>query len=96
MIDQFPLAPMDMPATYRICVTGGLESSWAERLWGMSSSPVEKSGEPEQTALVGEVADQAALIGIINALYNSGHTVMSVERMPPNADFPADEINNSM
>ena len=95
-MEQFSPIPMDIPATYRICVTGGLESSWAERLWGMVSSPVEKSGEPEQTALVGEVADQAALVGIINALYNSGHTVMSVERMPPNADIPADEMNNSM
>jgi len=63
----------------------------------MTSSPVEKIGEPEQTALggevadqaalvVGEVADQAALVGIINALYNSGHTVVSVERLLPDAD----------
>ncbi len=80
------LVPMDMPATYRICVTGCLESELAERLWGMTSSLVEKIGEPEQTALVGEVADQAALVGIINALYNSGHTVVSVERLLPDAD----------
>jgi hypothetical protein len=77
------LVPMDMPATYRICVTGCLESELAERLWGMTSSPVEKIGEPEQTALVGDFADQAALVGIINALYNSGHTVVSVERIHP-------------
>jgi hypothetical protein len=56
---------MDMLATYRICVTGCLDSSLAERYWGMTSSPIEKIGEPEQTALVGEVADQAALMGII-------------------------------
>ena len=80
------LVPMDMPATYRICVTGCLESELAERLWGMTSSPVEKDGELEQTSLVGEVADQSALVGIINALYNSGHTVVSVERLNPGAD----------
>ena len=85
------LVPMDMPATYRICVTGCLESELAERLWGMNSSPVEKIGEPEQTALVGEVADQAALVGIINALYNSGHTVVSVERLPHDADLTMDD-----
>ena len=85
-MDRLPLVPMDMPATYRICVTGCLESDLAERLWGMIASPVERSGEPEQTALVGEVADQAALVGIINALYNSGHTVVSVERLLPDAD----------
>ena len=57
----------------------------------MTSSPVEKIGEPEQTVLVGEVADQAALVGIINALYNSGHTVVSVERVLPDTDLPKDD-----
>ena len=85
-MDRLPRVPMDMPATYRICVIGCLESHLTERLWGMSASPVEKMGEPEQTALVGEVADQAALVGIINALYNFGHTVVSVERLPRDAD----------
>ena len=85
------LFPMDMPANYRICVTGCLESELAERLWGMVSSPVEKTAETEQTVLVGEVADQAVLVGIINALYNSGHTVVSVERLLPDADPHMDE-----
>lgn len=80
-----------MPATYRICVTGRLESDLAERLWGMTASPDERTGEPEQTMLVGEVADQAALIGIMNALYNSGHTVVSVERLLPDADAHMDD-----
>ena len=82
---------MDMPATYCIYITGYLESELVERLWGMVSSPVEKTAETEQTVLVGEVADQAVLVGIINALYNSGHTVMSVERILPDADPHMDE-----
>ena len=94
-MDGFPLFPMDMPATYCICVTGCLESDLAERLWGMTASPAEKAGETEQTLLVGEVADQAALIGIMNALYNSGHTVVSVERLlsdaKPNTDDTKEE-----
>jgi uncharacterized iron-regulated protein len=57
----------------------------------MVSSPVEKTAETEQTVLVGEVADQAVLVGIINALYNSGHTVVSVERLLPDADPHMDE-----
>jgi hypothetical protein len=78
---------MDTPATYRICVLGGLESSYAERFWGMTSTPVEAVGEPEQTALLGEVLDQAALVGVINALYNAGYTVLSVERVLPESDL---------
>ena len=84
---------MDTSATYRICFIGALESSWAERLWGMTSAPIEEAGDPEQTALVGEVADQADLVGIINALYNLGHTVVSVERMLPDADLSQNETN---
>ncbi|UCF26734.1 MAG: hypothetical protein JSW42_08710 [Chloroflexota bacterium] len=91
-MEQNRLVPMDMPATYRICVTGYLESELTERRWGMTSDPVEKIGELEQTALIGEVADQATLIGIINALYNSGHTVVSVERLLPDANPNVDNM----
>ena len=92
-MEQLSLVPMDTPATYRICFIVGLESSWAERLWGMTSAPIEEAGDPEQTELVGEVADQAVLVGIINALYNLGHTVVSVERLNPDADLSPNETN---
>ncbi len=92
-MEQFPLVPTDMPATYRICVLGALESNWAERLWGMTSAPIEVAGDPEQTMLIGEVPDQADLVGIINALYNLGHTVVSVERLNPDADLNRNETN---
>jgi hypothetical protein len=36
--------------------------------------------------LFGEVADQAALVGIINALYNFGHAVVKVKRLRSDAD----------
>lgn len=85
-MEQFPIFPTDIPATYRICVLGGVDSAYAERFWGMEPSLVELTSEPEQTALEGEVADQAALVGIINALYNAGHTVVSVERVLPDPD----------
>lgn len=91
MLDQFSLLPMDTPATYRICISGCLESDYAERYWGMTSSAVQEEGEPEQTVLLGEVADQAALVGIINTLYNQGYAVLTVERMNPKTIGPAEE-----
>jgi hypothetical protein len=90
-MEETRLIPMDMPANYRICVTGCLESDRAERLWGMTSSPSEKIGEIEQTVLVGKVADQAALVGIIVTLFNSGHTFLSIERLLPDADPHMDD-----
>jgi len=86
MSELFPEAPLDLPAHYRLYVTGVLDSSWVERHWGMTSTLVELIGEPDQTVLVGEVADQAALMGVFNALYNMGHTVVSVERLHSDAD----------
>ena len=83
MSELFLESPLDLPAHYHIYVTGTLDSSWVERRWGMMSSNVEQRGEPDQTVLVGEVVDQAALIGVINALYNMGHTVVLVERLHP-------------
>jgi hypothetical protein len=76
-----PEVPLDLPTHYRIYVTGVVASSWVERYLGMTSALVELKDEPDQTVLVGEVTDQAALIGIINALYHKGHTVVSVERI---------------
>ena len=96
MMEQHPHFPIDLPSTYRICVTGGLENGWAERLWGMTSIPIEQAGEREQTLLAGKVADQAALVGIINALYNMGYAFVSVERTPPDAEIPADEMNKDV
>lgn len=85
MTELIPEVPLDLPAHYRIYVTGVLDRSWVERYWGMTSNLVELRDEPDQTVLVGEVADQAALIGVINALYSKGHTVVSVERLHPDA-----------
>ena len=93
---QIPFVQSDMPATYRICVIGVFESSMAKRFWGMTSAPVEQTDELEQTALVGEVADQAALVGIINALYNGGHSVVSVERIFPDKEFLLNKNNKKI
>ena len=78
--------PFDLPAHYRITVTGVLDNSWVESRWGMTSSLVERRDAPDQTVLVGEVTDQAALAGILAALYNMQHTVVSVERLDPDID----------
>lgn len=72
---------MDMPGTYRICITGHVDSQWANRLWGMQSESIEEEGEPPQSTLVGRLADQAALMGVINALYNRGYAVVSVVKI---------------
>jgi hypothetical protein len=60
-------------------------------VYSLDSPPVIISIWPTQTVLVGEVADQGVLVGIVHAAYNSGRTVASVERLIPDTDLPMDD-----
>ncbi len=69
------------PAEYRISVVGVLEESYSDRLGGLSiwnSEPDQISGKPIVT-LTGRLADQAALFGVLNALYNMRMPLLMVE-----------------
>lgn len=73
------LAPMlhaDHPARYRIRLQGALDSSLSTLFQGMD---VVCLNDPDVTVLLGEVLDQAALLGVLNFLYNLGHPLLSVE-----------------
>ncbi len=67
---------------YRICVQGVLEPSWSELMHGMAISSLvardENQRELHHTQLLGTLADQAALIGLINTLYSLGLPLVSV------------------
>jgi hypothetical protein len=70
------------PAMYRITIQGRLDDSWSEQLGGMAfSSELEADGSP-LTVLTGRLVDQAALYGVLNALYGLGFALLSVERTP--------------
>ena len=71
---------LDTPARYRIRVKGYLDSSWSDRLGGLdiTASSQEDVG-PTVTTLRGDLLDQAALAGVLNALYNLHLPLLSVE-----------------
>ena len=71
----------DRPATYRIGVQGRVPPSWHDRLEGMVIT--ERSPEPGSpvTTLVGELADQVALAGVLNTLVELHLSVVTVERL---------------
>ena len=70
---------LDTPATYRIRVKGYLDSSWSDRLSGLTISPSNLEDEPVVTTLYGRVLDQAALAGVLSALYGLHLPILSVE-----------------
>jgi hypothetical protein len=69
---------LDGRAPYCIMLQGVLDSSWADELGGMTIEHTREPGEPPMTAMTGEVVDQAALVGILNLVYNLGYPLISV------------------
>jgi len=65
-------------AAYCIRVQGALGENWSEHL-GMT---IEVEHDEEQypvTRLIGQMADQAALFGLLDSLYGLGFPLLSVE-----------------
>lgn len=69
----------DNAATYRIRVRGQIAPRWGDWLEGMSIRPASPQEEPVITVLEGELFDQAALAGVLHAIYELRLPVLSVE-----------------
>jgi hypothetical protein len=67
------------PGTYRIRVKGHLQDSWSDRLGGMTIEVSKQAEDARETTLVGRLVDQAALFGVLNALYGLHLPLLSVE-----------------
>ncbi len=66
-----------MKSAYRIRIKGMINFSAIDWFGGLSSLPTEK----DETVLVGEFADQAALRGLLEQLWNLNYTLLSVEQI---------------
>jgi hypothetical protein len=67
------------PAIYCIHVQGILDESWSDRLGGMTITTVNKPEKSPVTRLAGYILDQAALLGVLNTLYDLRLPLLSVE-----------------
>ena len=70
---------MSSPAIYRIQVRGRLGAAWPERFGGLNITEVRTDDGEVETVLVGRLADQADLAGVLGALYESHLPVLSAE-----------------
>jgi hypothetical protein len=66
------------PAKYQIHVQGYLDNSWSDQFWGMRILKNNRVGQVPVTTLVGQLRDQAALIGVLNSLYELHLPILSV------------------
>ena len=65
------------PAHYQIRVRGALDPHWSEWFDGMAISC--DSGD---TLLIGPLADQAALYGVLHRIRDLGLTLLAVAQLP--------------
>lgn len=82
---------MDEPEVYRIRVRGRLNDRWMESMWANVSVTVREGDPDPETILLGQVADQAHLLGIVNALYNMGYAVIGLEQVFSEEGDPVEE-----
>ncbi|MCB0198081.1 MAG: hypothetical protein KDJ65_39430 [Anaerolineae bacterium] len=86
MTIQLPPINLDDPAQYRICAQGRFSPGWLEMLSGEWAIAADSTSQPGATILVGQVVDQAALIGVLEQLYSLGLPLLSIECLPLDAD----------
>jgi len=72
---------VDEPAVWRICLDGRVEENWAEWFnWASVRSVVCPDGG-WQTVAEGELRDRAALGGLINRMWDTSISVLSLDRI---------------
>lgn len=71
----------DRPGRYRIRIQGALDASWSSRLSDMAVTVRRPASQRPVTTLTGEMRDQAALMGVLSALYDMGYPLLKVERI---------------
>ncbi len=69
------------PAMYKIKVQGELKEKWSERLQGLQINIEKSPGKKPVSILVGQINDQAALSGVLNALYEFNMTIIAVHML---------------
>lgn len=82
-----PLLPFDQPSTYSIWVEGHIEPRWSDRLAGMGVRPSRRDDGTCITLLQGVLSDQAALVGLLNSLYQMHCVVLGVLRASEDGDL---------
>lgn len=70
---------VDKSAAYMIRVVGVLDEKWSDRLGGLKINSTCVEGKTMITTLSGQIIDQAALFGILKALYDMRLPLLSVE-----------------
>lgn len=75
---------------YEIEVQGELDRDWQQWFDGLAVTTTSASGQPATTTLVGPVADQSALRGMLCKLWDLNLTLISVRRVDAGTEEESD------
>jgi hypothetical protein len=75
----------DDPAAYQIMIHGRIAPALSERLEGMAISLLDMEDGTSLSILTGDLSDQAALTGVLNAIYELHLSLVYVFRLPVGA-----------
>jgi hypothetical protein len=75
--------------SYRIRVEGSLDPSWSDRLGGLAITSSGQFGVKTTTVLEGVLADQSALMGVLNTLHDLHLPLEAIENLSPDASEAA-------
>jgi len=81
---------IETPARYRIRVQGRIDPAWSEMIGDMRIAEDSTPGKSPVTTLVGHLVDQAALSGLLKALYDQRIPILSVENLDEKIEGPSD------
>jgi hypothetical protein len=70
---------MHGPSIYEIRVAGHLEEKWSDQLGGLQVTATQGASGQQETIIVGRVADQSALSGVLHTLHELHLPVVSVQ-----------------
>lgn len=82
----------DKPCIYEILVQGKLDRDWSDWFDGLSIALTCSGEQTPTTTLIGPVADQTALRGMLCKLWDLNLTLISVRRIE--ADGEEEEAND--
>lgn len=83
MMEERQALNLNESAHYRIQAQGGFNPAWLDFLSGQWVLGGQQASHQGVTILVGQVVDQAALLGVLEQLYSLGLPLLSIERLPP-------------
>ena len=72
---------MSGPAIYQIRVNGRVDPRWIDRVCGMQVTHAIRAPGKTESILVGRLADQGALNGVLSALYEKQLPVIAIEHL---------------